>query len=106
LISGANHTTPYIEDEEEADKQEAFYQEDHIQCKECSEELLCFSQSRIFMLFSFISAKSPISITLLFSITHLHAIFITLLFSIMHLYGITPTSFLSILTILDYYLLN
>jgi hypothetical protein len=38
LTSGANHTTPYVEDEEEADKQKAFYQEDHIQCKECPEE--------------------------------------------------------------------
>jgi len=106
LISGANHTTPYVEDEEEADEQEAFYQEDHIQCKECPEELLCFSQSRIFMLFSLTSAKSPIGITLLFSITHLHAIFIALLFSIMHLYGTTPTPFLSVLTILGHYLLN
>jgi hypothetical protein len=58
------------------------------------------------MLFSLTSAKSPIGIALLFSITHLHAIFIALLFSTMHLYGTTPTPFLSVLTILDYYLLN
>jgi hypothetical protein len=27
-----------MEDEEETDKQEAFYQKNHIQCKECPEE--------------------------------------------------------------------
>jgi hypothetical protein len=27
-----------VEDEEEADEQKAFYQENHIQCKECPKE--------------------------------------------------------------------
>jgi hypothetical protein len=38
LITGANHTTPYVEDKKKADEQKTFYQEDYIQCKKCPEE--------------------------------------------------------------------